>query len=69
MCAAAVLQVSVLNGTDLKIMINYTGEQVTYRWDRMNAQAHRSRTELGFKTHQVSKPSSEPRLCGAESKV
>lgn len=29
--AAAVLQVSILNGTDLKTMINYTGEQVSPR--------------------------------------
>lgn len=28
---AAVLQVSILNGTDLKTMINYTGEQVSQR--------------------------------------
>lgn len=28
---AAVLQVSILNGTDLKAMINYTGEQVSQR--------------------------------------
>lgn len=27
--AAAVLQVSILNGTDLKSLINYTGEQVS----------------------------------------
>lgn len=27
----AVLQVSILNGTDLKTMINYTGEQVSQR--------------------------------------
>lgn len=28
---AAVLQVTILNGTDLKTMINYTGEQVSQR--------------------------------------
>lgn len=28
---AALLQVSILNGTDLKTIINYTGEQVSQR--------------------------------------
>lgn len=27
---AAVLQVSILNGTDLRSLINYTGEQVSH---------------------------------------
>lgn len=35
----AVLQVSILNGTDLKAMINYTGEQVS-QTDPISALIH-----------------------------
>lgn len=41
---AAVLQVSILNGTDLKSMINYTGEQVSQAAPTRAVQSVGSRT-------------------------